>query len=243
MPAATLYLLPAPLDPEATWVIPAYLPDYILRCQVFFVENERTTRRYFKQLFREQRPGTDIVIDNYTWHPVNDAQTAAWFREAVNRGQTIGLVSEAGCPGIADPGQQLVALAHELGVKVVPLVGPSSLLLALMASGMNGQQFRFHGYLPVEAGARNKAIRDLENEAWQRHCTQVFIETPYRNNTLLEAILQHCRPATRLCIAVSVTGAGEQITTLSVGEWKKRKPDLHKQPAIFCLAAGEAPST
>jgi 16S rRNA (cytidine1402-2'-O)-methyltransferase len=243
MSAATLYLLPAPLDPEATWVIPAYLPDYILRCQVFFVENERTTRRYFKQLFRELRPGTDIVIDDYTWHTVKEPQASAQFKEAVRQGQTIGLVSEAGCPGIADPGQQLVALAHQLQVKVVPLTGPSSLLLALMASGMSGQQFRFHGYLPVEAGARDKAIRELENEAWQKQCTQVFIETPYRNNALLEALLRQCRPATRLCIAVSVTGPQERIHTRSIADWKKDKPELHKQPVLFCLAAADAPST
>jgi Predicted methyltransferases len=130
-------------------------------------------------------------------------------------------VSEAGCPGIADPGQFLVQAAHEAGATVKPLVGPSSILLALMASGLNGQQFQFHGYLPIESGARDKKIRDLEEESSRKKCTQVFIETPYRNNQLMQALVKVCKPGTRLCVAVDLTGTDEWVQTKSIGEWKK----------------------
>ena len=199
---------------------------------IFFVENERTARRFLKTLAKE------IIIDNYEWFTMAvDDDTARAFRKKIKEEKTIGIISEAGCPGIADPGQQLVAIAHEMNVNVKPLVGPNSVLLALMASGMNGQQFRFVGYLPIKDPERNKAIKELESESAKKTCTQVFIETPYRNNQLIEALLSICQPSTKICIAVDLTGDKEFIKTRSVTEWKKDKPDIHKRPAIFLLDA------
>ena len=227
-----LYLIPCYLDPESLAPLPAYILDAVKACQVFFVENERSARRYLKALWKE------MVIDDYEWHTIHKAEeeVVAVFRHRLKEGKTIGLISEAGCPGIADPGQILTEAAHRAGATVHPLVGPSSILLALMGSGLNGQQFRFCGYLPVDAGGRAKALRDLEAESARLNCTQIFIETPYRNNQLLETLLATCRPGTRLCIAANLTGPGEYIKTRTVGEWKGGKlPELHKVPAIFCL--------
>ena len=232
--SAVLYLIPCWLDEQVTAPLPAYLLDAVKQCQVFFVENERSARRYLKALWKE------MVIDDYEWYPIHKAEeeVKAIFRQKLKEGKTIGLISEAGCPGVADPGQILTAAAHEAGVPVRPLVGPSSILLALMASGLNGQQFRFAGYLPVESVGRAKALRDLEAESQRLHCTMLFIETPYRNNPLLETILATCRPTTRLCIAANLTGAGEYIRTFTIADWKRAaRPELHKQPAIFCLLA------
>src|SRR5687767_5926454 len=163
--------------------IPSYITDIVKQCSVLFVENERTTRRYLKKLDKE------IVIDNYEWFTMNNEEpNTDSFRKKIKEEKTIGIISEAGCPGIADPGQQLVAIAHQLNVEVKPLVGPSSILLALMASGMNGQQFKFNGYLPIKDHERNKALKDLEAESTKKNCTQIFIETPYRNNQLIDAL-------------------------------------------------------
>jgi 16S rRNA (cytidine1402-2'-O)-methyltransferase len=177
------------------------------------------------------------VIDNYDWFVIDKAEapTRDQFRQQLQRGKTIGIISEAGCPGVADPGQLLVAIAHEMGAVVRPLVGPSSVLLALMASGMNGQIFKFNGYLPIESANRNKFIRDLETESARNNCTQIFIETPYRNNQLLEALFQQCKPDSRLCIAADITGPSEFIQTHTIAEWLKRRPELHKRPTIFLL--------
>jgi len=232
--ASTVYLIPSFLDEHSLAPLPAYILDAVKTCQVFFVENERSARRYLKAMWRE------MVIDDYQWHPIHKAEeeVRAIFRTALKEGKTIGIISEAGCPGVADPGQLLTEAAHQAGATVRPLVGPSSILLALMASGMNGQQFRFVGYLPVDKTDRTKALRDLEAESQRLHSTQIFIETPYRNNQLLETILATCRPATRLCIAANLTGEGEFIRTRTVGEWKQGGlPELHKVPAIFCLMA------
>src|SRR6201985_286361 len=231
--AATLYLIPCYLDENSLAPLPGYLLDAVKQCTVFFVENERSARRYLKALWRE------MVIDDYEWYPIHKAEeeVKALFKQKVKEGKTIGLISEAGAPGVADPGQLLTEAAHQAGATVHPLVGPSSILLALMASGLNGQQFRFTGYLPVDAGSRAKALRDLEAESQRLNCTEIFIETPYRNNQLLETLLATCRPATRLCIAANLTGPAEYIRTLTVAEWKQvTRPDLHKQPAIFCLS-------
>ena len=230
---ATLYLIPAFLDENALTPLPAYILDAVKECQVFFVENERSARRYLKMLWKE------MVIDNYEWHTIHKAEeeVKAAFRAALKAGKTIGIISEAGCPGIADPGQILTAAAHEAGAAVKPLVGPSSILLALMASGLNGQQFRFNGYLPVDATARTKSLRDLEAESQRLNCTQIFIETPYRNNQLFSAILAACKPTTRLCIAANLTGPAEYIRTQTIAQWHKTTPDINKQPAIFCLLA------
>ncbi|MBN9382057.1 MAG: SAM-dependent methyltransferase [Chitinophagaceae bacterium] len=232
--SATLYLIPAYLDEHSLAPLPSYILDAVKTCEVFFVENERSARRYLKALWKE------MVIDDYKWYPIHKAEeeVKTIFRQQLKEGRAVGLISEAGCPGVADPGQLLTEVAHQEGAVVRPLVGPSSILLALMASGMNGQQFRFAGYLPVDNTGRTKALRDLETESQRLHCTQIFIETPYRNQQLIDTILQTCRPGTRLCIAANLTGAGEFIRTRTVAEWRQQPPPpLHKQPAIFCLMA------
>lgn len=239
---ATIYLIPSLLEEDGTNAIPDYILPAIKECQVFFTENERTTRRYFKQIWKTKKPGEDIVIDQYQWFTIGP-DTEPAFRKKIKEGVTIGIVSEAGCPGIADPGQALVAIAQDMGATVKPLVGPSSILLALMASGMNGQKFQFVGYLPVDTQARAKTIRELEADSARRNCTQVFIETPYRNNQLLDALLQHCKPQSHLCIAANITGKNEFIQTHPIEFWKKNKPELHKQPVIFCLNAKAGPLT
>lgn len=231
---ATVYLIPSQLQEDGLAAIPAYITEAIQRCQVFFVENERTTRRYFKQLWKELLPGQDIIIDNYEWQVISEGATAV-FKQRIREGKNIGIISEAGCPGVADPGQALVAIAQDMNAIVKPLAGPSSILLALMASGMNGQQFHFHGYLPIDNQLRIKTLKELEAASAKTNCTQLFIETPYRNNQLIEAILKNCAGTTRLCIAVDITGKKEWIKTMSVNEWKKQVPDIHKRPAIFLL--------
>lgn len=231
---ATVYLIPSLLSEEGLSALPAYITAAVKSCQVFFVENERTARRYFKQLWKE------MVIDDYEWHVVSDtSQVSDTFRKKLKEGKTIGIVSEAGCPGVADPGQSLIAIAQEMNAEVKPLVGPSSILLALMASGMNGQHFQFTGYLPIDNQQRIKAIKDLEAESAKKNCTQIFIETPYRNNQLAEAIVKTCQPSTRLCLAVDITGKEERIQTKSIAEWQKKRPDIHKRPAIFLLYAAQ----
>lgn len=223
-----VYLIPSLLHEDGLNAIPGYVLDAIKNCQVFFAENERTTRRYFKQLWKE------MVIDDYEWHTIDD-NSAGKFSNILKEGKTIGIISEAGCPGVADPGQVLIAAAQEMNVTIHPLVGPSSILLALMASGMNGQQFQFVGYLPIDNQQRIKAIKELEAESARKNCTQIFIETPYRNNQLLDALIKNCKSSTRLCIAKNLTGKDEYIRTKTVNEWKSGLPDLHKQPCIFLL--------
>ncbi|AHF15554.1 SAM-dependent methyltransferase [Niabella soli] len=229
--AATVYLIPTYLHEQNLEVLPSYILETIEKCAVLFVENERTARRYLKQLKKE------IVIDHFEWFGIQKAeeQVLQQFRQQLQQQKTIGIISEAGCPGVADPGQLLVAAAQDAGVTVVPLVGPSSILLALMASGLNGQQFSFLGYLPIDNGQRIKAIKELENESQRKNSTQIFIETPYRNNQLLETLLKHCHPQTRLCIAVNITAPDEAIKTKTILQWQKEVPELHKKPAIFLL--------
>ena len=212
--------------------MPSYIIDAIKQCNTFFVENERTDRRFLKKLWKE------MVIDDYEWfNMIDDVETSDSFRKKIKEGKTIGIISEAGCPGVADPGQLLVGIAHEMNTEVKPLVGPSSILLALMASGMNGQQFRFVGYLPIKQPERNKTIKELENESVKKNYTQIFIETPYRNNQLLETLLSICNPTTKLCIAADLTGEEQFIKTRSIADWKINKPDIHKRPTIFLLYA------
>lgn len=228
--AATVYLIPSILHEEGIQSIPSYIADIVKQCQVLFVENERTARRYLKILAKE------IIIDSYEWFKMDTPhETADSFRKKIKEGKAIGIISEAGCPGIADPGQQLIAIAHEMNVEVKPLVGPNSILLALMASGMNGQHFRFAGYLPIKDNDRNKAIKDLETDSVMKNSTQIFIETPYRNNQMMEALCKHCKPSTKLCVAVDLTGQSEWIKTKTIAEWRESQPDIHKRPAIFLL--------
>jgi 16S rRNA (cytidine1402-2'-O)-methyltransferase len=228
---AIVYLIPSPLDDEQTETVPPYVLTAIKDCKVLFVEEERTARRYLKKLDKQ------IVIDDFIWHPIHKAENEVKqkFIHAIKQNKNIGIISEAGCPGIADPGQLLVQTAHEQGAVVKPLVGPSSILLALMASGMNGQQFSFVGYLPVDELHRKRRLQQLEELSVKINSTQVFIETPYRNNQLLDTILKSCKPSTRLCIAADLTGVNEMVETKTIAQWKLKKPELHKRPVIFCM--------
>jgi len=224
-------LLPMLLHEEGWEAIPKDIDQWIKSCDVFFVENEKTTRRYFKKIWKE------MVIDNYQWftiHQVEEAQINN-FIQILKSGKTIGIVSEAGCAGIADPGQLLVNAAQQLGATVKPYMGPSSILLSLMASGFNGQGFTFNGYLPIDATERKKKIQQLEQIVTSNGIAQLFIETPYRNNQLLEAIIQSCHPTTQLCIGVDITGPTETIKTATIQYWKNNKPELLKKLAIFIL--------
>jgi 16S rRNA (cytidine1402-2'-O)-methyltransferase len=233
MTLGKVYLLPMLLHEEGFDSMPSDVLTWIQQCDAFFVENEKTARRYFKKLWKE------MVIDDYTWHAIHKVENEQIhaFSQLLKQGKNIGILSEAGCAGIADPGQILVAAAQELGAIVKPYTGPSSLLLALMASGMNGQNFHFHGYLPIDALERKKKIQALETEIKQTGVTQLFIETPYRNNQLFEAIVQNCHPNTKLCVAMELTGPDEWIKTQSVNNWKNSKPELHKKLVVFLLGA------
>ncbi len=228
---ATVYLIPTVLAEGETSCLPAYILDAIKSCTVFFVENERTARRYVKLLWRK------MVIDEYEWYNMKEFTTevALAFKQKIREEKTIGIISEAGCPGVADPGQQLVGLAQEMNAIIKPLVGPNAILMALMASGMNGQQFQFAGYLPIEPIQRAKVIKALENESKQKNCTQIFIETPYRNNQLLETLTKTCQPTTQICVAVDLTAKSEMVRTRTAQQWKTAMPQLHKRPAIFLL--------
>jgi 16S rRNA (cytidine1402-2'-O)-methyltransferase len=230
-----IYLIPCTLAEDATATIPAYVMDAVKNCTVIFAENERTARRFLKSMDKQ------IVIDDFEWFAIHKVEEEVLhaFRQKIKEQKNIAIISEAGCPGIADPGQLLIAAAQELNCTVKPLVGPSSILLALMASGMNGQQFEFVGYLPIDNGERIKKIKELEAASAKQNSTKIFIETPYRNNQLMEALIKNCMPATRLCVAVNITAAEESIKTSSIAQWKMKKPELHKLPAIFLLYAGK----
>lgn len=230
----SVYLIPTLLHESGIACLPAYLLTAIQKCTVLYVENARTARRFLKTLSK------DIVIDDYAWVVMKEVtdDTIGIFTQHIKEGRTIGILSEAGCPGVADPGQILVAVAQALDYAVRPLVGPNSILLALMASGMNGQQFQFVGYLPIDNAERTKTLKALEAESKQKNCTQIFIETPYRNNQLVETITKVCQGNTRLCIAADLTAPGEYVKTKTVQQWKPALPDMHKRPAIFLLYAG-----
>ncbi len=228
---SVVYLIPTVLHDGATETIPLYVLDAVKKCSVFYVENERTARRFLKSVWKE------MVIDNYEWiniHKLETEQTTQ-FIQHIRKGANIGIISEAGCPGIADPGQILVDAAHRHGAMVKPLVGPSSILLALMASGLNGQQFMFKGYLPIDQSERAKAIRSMEDYARSNECTMIFIETPYRNNQLIDSLVKYCRPDTKLCIAVNITAPTEMIQTKTISKWKENLPRLGREPAIFLI--------
>ncbi|MCR6721953.1 MAG: SAM-dependent methyltransferase [Chitinophagaceae bacterium] len=233
MKPGKLYLIPVVIQEEALQTIPAYIVDAVKECTVFFVENERTARRFLKKLWRE------LPVDERRWYTIHKAEDDVRnsFRKELASGQVIGLLSEAGCPGVADPGQLLIGEAQQMNALVQPLVGPSSILLALMGSGLNGQRFQFHGYLPIDTGQRQKAIQELEAYSRRYTCTQLFIETPYRNNQMLESLLKTLSPSTYVCVACDLTGPQEFIKTRKVADWKKELPDLHKKPTIFLLLA------
>jgi 16S rRNA (cytidine1402-2'-O)-methyltransferase len=232
MLAGTLYLIPVPLaENAAAKSFTPYLVDTINSIKEYIVENEKTARRFLKEAGLKT-PQSELIIHDYGKHN-RDSQTD--FFVGLKAGNDVGLMSEAGCPGVADPGADIVNKAHQMGIKVVPLVGPSSILLALMASGLNGQSFTFHGYLPIDKAERSRKIKELDSLAAKYHQTQLFIETPFRNNPMLAEILNSASPQTRLCIACNITGEDEFIQTKTVAEWKKHVPDLHKKPTIFLL--------
>ena len=230
----TVYLIPSGLHEDALDSIPSGVLDAVRQCRVIFAENERTARRYLKKLDKQ------IIIDDFEWHTISkeDQQYESVFRNKIKENKNIAIISEAGSPCIADPGQSLVAIAHQLGAHVKPLAGPISPMLALMSSGMNGQHFEFVGYLPIDALERAKAIRELETESRKRNSTKIFIETPYRNNQMLKTILENCAPETSLCIASQLTGPAESVISKPISWWRQQKTELHKIPAIFLIYAG-----
>ncbi len=233
MPFGTLFLIPVPLaDEAAAKSFTPYLVDTINSINEYIVENEKTARRFLKEAGLKT-PQSELLIHDYGKH-TRETGTAEFFK-GLQAGNNVGLMSEAGCPGIADPGAEIVEKAHRMGIKVVPLVGPSSILLALMASGFNGQSFTFHGYLPIDKIERSKKIKELEGLAERNKQTQLFIETPFRNNPMLEEILKTANPKTRLCIATELTGPNEFVQTKTIADWQKKVPELHKRPTIFLL--------
>ena len=231
---AALYLIPVTLGATAIdKVIPAYNIEVIHLCRHFIVEEIRTARRFLKAVDR------DIDIDALTFYEMGkhaDPARFSQYLEPLRRGENVGVISEAGCPAVADPGADVVAIAQREGLDVVPLVGPSSILLSVMASGFNGQSFAFHGYLPIDAVQRAKRLKTLEARSVSERQTQLFIETPYRNAKLFADICHACAPRTRLCVAAGITTDCEWIKTRTIGEWKKTGlPDLGKIPAIFLI--------
>lgn len=228
-----LFLIPNVLS-EGNWqdVLPAGISGALAATGHFIVENIRTARRFIKQV----NPETDI--DKLRFYELNKhtlPENLPEYLHPLEQGENMAIISEAGCPGVADPGAEIVRLAHQKGIKVVPFVGPSSILLALMASGLNGQNFAFNGYLPVKPKERTDSILKMERQLKSSGQAQIFIETPYRNNQLVEALLKTCSPDILLCIAANLTGENEFISTKTVAQWKKSAPDLHKQPAIFLI--------
>ena len=228
-----LYLIPVPLgDTPVEQVLPSYNREVIAGIRHFIVENVRSARRFLK------KSNPDICIDDLTFYELNrhtEATEVSGFLEPLRRGYATGVISEAGCPAVADPGADVVAIAQRKNLRVVPLVGPSSIILSVMGSGFNGQSFAFHGYLPIEPAERAKKLKMLEQRVYNEHQTQLFIETPYRNNKMIEDILHNCRPQTKLCIAANITCEGEYIKTKTVREWQGKTPDLSKIPCIFLL--------
>lgn len=229
-----LYLLPVPLGPDANpkEVLPETVERSVEFIDHYIVENEKTARRFIKAILpTKKQPELKLSVLNKR----TEAHEYDDFLKPCFEGFNVGLMSEAGCPGVADPGAAVVKLAHEKGIQVVPLVGPSSILLAMMASGMNGQSFAFNGYLPIDKGEKKNALKNYERLSNEKSQSQLFIETPYRNNKLIEDILQILQPSTHLCIACDITLPTEYIKTKTVAQWKKEKPDLHNRPSIFII--------
>ena len=228
-----LYLLPTTLgENEPLEVMPYSVKTMVELIDHYIVENEKSARRFIKKITpKKSQPSLTIMkLDKYA----EELETRT-FLDVCEQGISVGLLSEAGVPAVADPGATIVKLAHEKGIKVVPLVGPSSILMALMASGMNGQNFAFNGYLPIDNSDRKKAIKDLEKLSKEKNQSQIFIETPYRNEKMFTDLKSVLTPATLLCIAVDITLPNEYIKTYSIADWKKQSPDLHKRPAIFII--------
>jgi 16S rRNA (cytidine1402-2'-O)-methyltransferase len=233
MKSGKLFLIPTLLAPETQHqVLPPYISDIVKDISLYFVENERTARRFISAL------KTGVVIENLQLMVLDKdtkKEMIVPFFDNILAGKNIGVISEAGCPGVADPGSVAVALAHEKNIEVVPLVGPSSILLGLMASGFNGQSFVFHGYLPIEKNERIQKLKELERAARQKNQTQIFIETPYRNQMVFVDIIEQCQGDVKLCVACEITSKQQFIKTMKVREWVKIPIDLHKKPTIFLI--------
>ncbi|MBQ4056733.1 MAG: SAM-dependent methyltransferase [Bacteroidaceae bacterium] len=230
---AALYLLPVTLgETTIEKVLPTYNKEIILGIKHFIVEDVRSARRFLKKAER------NINIDELTFYPLNKhtaPEDISGYLKPLMEGHPMGVISEAGCPAVADPGADVVAIAQRKNLKVVPLVGPSSIILSVMGSGFNGQSFAFHGYLPIEPNERIKRIKALEQRVYSENQTQLFIETPYRNLKMMEDILKNCRPQTKLCVAANITCEGEFIKTKTVKEWQGKLPDINKIPCIFLI--------
>lgn len=228
-----LYLLPVTLgDTPIEKVLPAYNREIISGIKYFIVEDVRSARRFLKKV------DSAICIDELTFYTLNkhtSPEDISGYLKPLLEGHSMGVISEAGCPAVADPGADVVAIAQRRNLKVVPLVGPSSIILSVMGSGFNGQSFAFHGYLPIDPAERTKRLKELETRVYAENQTQLFIETPYRNQKMLEEILKTCRPQTKLCIAANITCEGEYIKTKTIKEWQGKLPDLSKIPCIFLI--------
>ena len=235
MSKGKLYLIPSPLgDNEPAEVLPASVLEILPRLDCFVVEEVRTARRFLS------RAGLKGHIEGLEFHELNEHTAPAEIAplgRLFDGGRDVGLISEAGLPAVADPGAQLVALCHREGIEVVPLVGPSSLMLALMASGLNGQSFTFCGYLPAKTEERRNAIKSIEKVSQSKRQTQIFIETPYRNDAMFSDLLQSCKPSTRICVAANITMPDEFIRTKTIAEWKKENPSIGKRPCVFLMLA------
>ncbi len=236
MNTSTLFLIPVTLgDTAIDKVIPQYNLEIITSLKFFIVENIRSARRFLKKC------DPSINIDELTFYELNkhtNLDIIGSYLNPIVRGDSIGIISESGCPAIADPGADVVSIAQRQGIKVVPLVGPSSILMSLMASGFNGQSFAFHGYLPIDNSEKTKRIKQLEARSYSENQTQIFIETPYRNQKLAEDFILHCKPYTKMCIAMNISLENEYIVTKTIKEWKSKLPEMHKQLCVFLIHKG-----
>lgn len=231
----SVFLIPSTLgDMAPLEVLPISIKQTIEQLDHYIVENEKTARHFIKKI-SPRKPQPSLKL--FTLNKFTEPQEIPTFLNPCLEGFDIGILSEAGCPGIADPGAAVVKIAHEKNIKVIPMVGPSSILLALMASGMNGQNFAFNGYLPIDSSERKKFIKTLEKKSKENQQSQVFIETPYRNNKMLEELIKTLSPSTRVCVAADITLPSEYIKTKTAINWKKENVDLHKRPAIFIIQA------
>lgn len=233
MQKGTLFLIPVPLAENASQKsFTPFLIDTINALKTYIVENEKSARKFLKEA-GIKTPQSELLVHDYGKHKRGNS-LVPYFTQLM-QGVDVGLMSEAGCPGVADPGAEIVAEAHKRGIRVVPLVGPNSMIQALMSSGFSGQSFAFHGYLPIDKVERAKKIKELEALSAKNKQTQLFMETPFRNNHLLDDVLKNCQPSTQLCIATNINGEDEFIKTLAVAMWKSEKVDLHKKPTVFLL--------
>ena len=236
MDTPTLYLIPVTLgDTPIDKVLPQHNLSIILGIKHFIVENIRTARRFLKKC------DPSINIDELTFYELNkhtNLDMIGSYLKPIAQGQSVGIISESGCPAIADPGADVVAIAQRKGIKVVPLVGPSSILMSLMASGFNGQSFAFHGYLPIDNSDKIRRIKQLEGRSYCENQTQIFIETPYRNQKLAEDFIAQCKPQTKMCIAMNISLDNEYIVTKTMKEWKGKLPEMHKQLCVFLIHKG-----